>query len=267
MSKPYFYKIQHTRTGKIYVGSQYGSKSDKKNFFTTYFTSSLTIQNIIKTEGVEAFKIVKIQERNDARNYEEYYLNKCYSLLGKNKFIEKFYNRNLSPGILLTEDIITKITKTKQNLWNSGVIAKPTPPNWKGKKRSETMRKRLSESKKGHPVSEETRRKLRAANLGKTYNEETKRKKAQSIEKHPNAYNRNHWLFISPDGVHYYTVGKRNERLHNLGLSEGPGFQKYCNTGRFPKKGKNVGWLFYSGKNIVNEILKNVDKDKIVRYE
>lgn len=267
ISKPYFYKIRHKRTGKYYVGSQYGKFAKKTNFLTEYFTSSSKIQEIITNEGIDAFDIIRIVERDDARDYESYYLSKCIRLLGKEKFLDLFYNRTTSPGIILDEEIISKQTATKKSLWEQGKITKPTPPNWKGKKRSSQMKKRLSESKMGHEVTEETRKKLREANLGKTQSESTKKKRAQSLAKNENAYGKKHWLFISPDGAYHYTVGKRNERLHKLGLSEGPGFINYVNTGNSPQNGKNVGWIFYEGKDQITGILRNVEEEKVIRYE
>lgn len=102
--KPYFYKIQEISTGKLYVGCQYGKKADPSNFFVTYFTSN----QYIKSSPKENFKIIKIIERSDARNYEKRYLSKCYYLLKKDRFLELFLNRNLAPGILNTPETIAK---------------------------------------------------------------------------------------------------------------------------------------------------------------
>lgn len=267
MSKPYFYKIKNKITGKYYVGSQYSKDVCKENFFVSYFTSSQVINNIILNEGIDAFEIVSLTERDDARDYESYYLQKCYRLLGKDKFLDLFYNRSLSPGILLDEAIITKQTATKQNRWNNGEISKPVPPNWKGKKRSSQMKERLSQSKKGHSVSEETRQKLRDANLGKKQTKETKEKRSASLTLNKNAYGRKHWLFVSPDNKYYYTIGKRNQRLHELGLSEGPGFINYLNTNKSPNQGKNIGWLFYEGEENIKKILNTVKQENIIYYE
>ena len=267
MSGPYFYKIKHKLTGKYYVGSQYGKTANKENFFASYFTSSQTIKNIILNEGIEIFKICVMIERKDAREYENYYLRRCYRLLGKDKFLKIFYNRNLAPGILLDDDIITKQTLTRKLKWNSGLITKPVPPNWKGKQRSNAMRKKLSNSKKGHEVTNDTRKKLREANLGKVQSHATKEKRAKSLKLNPNAYNKKHWLFVSPNKKYYYTIGKRNQRLHELGLSEGPGFLNYVNTNKSPTHGKNIGWLFFEGKEKIEDLLKNIKKEDICYYE
>lgn len=116
--KPYFYKIKHKATGKIYVGSQYGMKSNPENLLTKYFTSSKLVKTIILKEGNEAFQIVKIVVREDAREYEQQYLIRVYNFLGRDKFLDIFLNRNLSPGILLTEDIIKRANE-KRKISNS----------------------------------------------------------------------------------------------------------------------------------------------------
>lgn len=267
MNKPYFYKIKNKLTGKYYVGSQYGKYANKDNFFTTYFTSSRYIQEVINNDGIEIFEILCICEREDAREYEAYYLQKCYRLLGKDKFLKTFYNRSLSPGILLDTDITARQSRTKKTKYATGELEKPIPPNWKGKKRSRQMRERLSSSKKGCIISEATREKLRQANLGKTQSAETKEKRAKTLSSVKGAYGRKHWLFISPDGHHYYVRDNRNRRLHELGLSEGPGFINYVNTGSSPKQGKNVGWLFYEGEERIIELIKEINKDNITYYE
>jgi len=267
MSNPYFYKIKHKSTGKYYVGSQYGKGANKENFFISYFTSSRLINEIILHEGVNAFEICLLSERVDARKYETYYLQKCYRLLGKEKFKQIFYNKTLSPGIILDKEMIDKQTKTKKEKWESGKIKKPTPPNWKGKKRSKEMKEKLSKSKLGHEVSADTRLKLRNANLGKVQTNATIEKRANSSKLNPNTYNKKHWLFVSPAGKYYYTVGKRNQRLHELGLSEGPGFINYVNTNKSPPRGKNAGWLFFKGEEKIKDMLKNIKKEDIYLYE
>ena len=80
--KPYFYKIRDKLTGKFYVGCQYGVKSDPSNFWITYFTSN----NYIKSSPKSNFDIIAVVQRNDARIFEKRYLQKCYRLLGREKF-------------------------------------------------------------------------------------------------------------------------------------------------------------------------------------
>lgn len=113
--KPYFYKIKEKSTGKYYVGCQYGAKSDPNNFWVTYFTSN----KYVKMQPKEAFEIVSVVERNDARDYEKRYLQKCYKLLGKEKFTKLLINRNIAPGILNTPETIAKANGPEKKQKNS----------------------------------------------------------------------------------------------------------------------------------------------------
>lgn len=116
--QPYFYKILHKPTGKFYVGSQYGKFSDPKKFWKTYFTSSKFVKELIIKDGETSFEIVKIYVRDDARDYEKRFLKKVYNYMGKDRFLETFLNRNIAPGILLTEEIITR-ANFKRKISNS----------------------------------------------------------------------------------------------------------------------------------------------------
>lgn len=265
--QPYHYKIKHIHTGKYYIGSQYGKKSNKNNFFVSYFTSSKTVKKIISKEGVAAFQIIYLIEREDAREYESRLLKRLYEKFGKDKFLQIMFNRNISPGILLDQDSINRQKETKRKLLEQGKIKKPIPPNWKGKTRSDKMRKKLSLSKMGHEVSTETRSKLREANLGKTQSTETKEKRAETLSRNPNAYGKKHWLFVSPSLKYYYTKGNRNIRLEELGLKLGAGFANYVNSGKSPSQGKNVGWKFYEGESNILMLLSKIDKKDITYYE
>lgn len=113
--KPYFYKIQEIVSGKYYVGCQYGKLSDPSNLWETYFTSNQYIKSQPKTN----FKIVKLIQRDDARDYERRYLNKCYKLLGKEKFCTIFINRNLAPGIILEGQALENLKISLRNAWKN----------------------------------------------------------------------------------------------------------------------------------------------------
>jgi hypothetical protein len=115
---PYFYKLKHKKTGKYYIGSQYGKNSNPENLWVTYFTSSKIVNSIILEDGKESFEIVEIKVRQDAREYEQRYLLKAYYLLGKDRFLELFFNKNLSPGILMSEEMIQEANK-KRKISNS----------------------------------------------------------------------------------------------------------------------------------------------------
>lgn len=105
---PYYYLIRHKPSDKLYAGSQYGKNSDPNNLWETYFTSSKLVKELIEKDGIDSFEIEYVDCRPDAREYEQKYLMNMYEKYGREKFLDKFLNRNLSPGILLTEESIEK---------------------------------------------------------------------------------------------------------------------------------------------------------------
>lgn len=264
---PYFYKLKHIPTGRYYVGCQYGKNSHPTNLMDTYLTSSRYVRNLIEVDGITAFQVVYIIARPDAREYERKYLTRVYEYLGKERFMSIMINRTLSPGILLDDIAIQKMKETRAVRMLNGSIKPNVPPSWKGKKRSTTMRERLSASKMGHTVSSQTREKIRDSLIGKSQSDETKKRRAESLSKSKNAYGKKHWLFISPDKKYYYTIGKRNDRLYDLGLSAGPGFINYVNTGNSPSNGKNIGWLFFEGEDNILKLLSTINEMNIIKYE
>jgi hypothetical protein len=115
---PYYYVIKHKPSGKLYAGSQYGKNSNPENLLKTYFTSSKLVKELIEKDGVESFEIEYIDCRPDAREYEQKFLMEQYKKHGRQKFLDLYLNRNLSPGILLSEEIIEKANK-KRRISNS----------------------------------------------------------------------------------------------------------------------------------------------------
>ncbi len=181
---PYFYKLKHKKTGKYYVGSQYGKDSNPDNLWVNYFTSSKIVNSLINEDGKDSFVIVEIKPRPDAREYEQRYLLKAYYLLGKDRFVEIFLNRNLSPGILLTEDIIQRANK-KRKISNS-IAAKKLMEEGRHNfqlnpaSNFEHVRKRCSERMKGNnygskrKMTTELKNKLAEKSKGNTNVRDTK---------------------------------------------------------------------------------------------
>jgi len=173
--KPYFYKIREIKTGKIYVGCQYGRNSDPEKLFVSYFTSN----QYIKSKPVTDFMIEKIIVRSDARDYERRYLSKCYRILGKKKFLDKMINRNLAPGILNTKETIEKANvkrKISNKISANKLVAAGTHnflhqpnPSWK-KENRDKISKRMRGNKLGalREITPELRAKLSEKSKGNT---------------------------------------------------------------------------------------------------
>jgi hypothetical protein len=185
--KPYFYKILHKNTGKIYVGSQYGKNSDSKNLLESYFTSSFYVKKLIQEYGTDSFEILTIKERPDARQYEQRYLLKMYYAFGKDKFCDIFINKNLSPGILLTKEIIEKanIKRKVSNSISSKKLLEEGRHNFQlfpNASEYEHVRKLRSEKMMNNTYG-----------LGRIMTDETKNKIAESVKGNTNVRNTKWW--------------------------------------------------------------------------
>jgi hypothetical protein len=62
LRKPYFYIIQHRKSGKKYGGAKWGKDADPSNFMTEdgYQTSSPTVWKLIESDGLDAFDVLEI---------------------------------------------------------------------------------------------------------------------------------------------------------------------------------------------------------------
>jgi len=168
--QPYYYRIKHIKTGKIYVGSQYGKNANPSLFFVKYFTSSHKVRQIIMEEGRHAFLVEKVYPCVDARNYEEKVLRYWYRKLGRIQFNEIFINQCVSPGTQLSPEQLSEAAVGNTNVrgkawWNNGSKMKRSidcpGDGWnKGAlKHSEETKKKRSESNKGKVRTEEQRKK------------------------------------------------------------------------------------------------------------
>ena len=52
---PYTYVITHIPSGKRYYGSRYAKHCHPEDLWRNYFTSSLTVKNLIEKDGIESF--------------------------------------------------------------------------------------------------------------------------------------------------------------------------------------------------------------------
>lgn len=102
MYRPYFYIIQHIKSGKYYAGSKWGKSSHHEkqrnadpDFFMVeggYQTSSNIVKTLIKEEGLSAFnvKVIRIfKTAEEARSYESRFLQRV-----KAKTNDRFLNKH-----------------------------------------------------------------------------------------------------------------------------------------------------------------------------
>ena len=118
---PFFYIIEHTPVSKYYAGSKFtksGNTTDSSIFMTEfgYQTSSDIIENIIKKEGLAAFKIRKIRHFETAEEALEYEVRFLKRVNAKDSL--KWYNQTngskdfkFKGGIPRSKEVKAKISK------------------------------------------------------------------------------------------------------------------------------------------------------------
>ncbi len=143
---PYFYKIKEKSTGKYYVGCQYSDRASSANLGETYFTSC----KYIKQKQWDCFEVCYILERVDARSYEARYLKKCFSLLGRERFMQLMINRNIAPGILNTPESIASanIKRKKSNKTAALKLLEQGTHNFQTKRHIPTEEERVASSQR-----------------------------------------------------------------------------------------------------------------------
>jgi hypothetical protein len=75
--RPFFYVIEHTKSGIRYAGAKWGKDADPDTFMKPggYQTSSGTIEKIIQEQGLCAFQTIQITEHPEPRKLETQFLN------------------------------------------------------------------------------------------------------------------------------------------------------------------------------------------------
>jgi len=87
--RPYFYIIQHIKSGKFYAGVKYAGNANPVQLLKSngYHTSSSYIKNIILNEGLESFVIRKIkvfESGEEALDYESRFLRRVGASFNNN---------------------------------------------------------------------------------------------------------------------------------------------------------------------------------------
>ncbi len=162
---PYVYLIRHKETGVLYAGSKFAKNAKPSKFFVKYFTSS----DRVKELGWENFEVLEVRATKKARDHEAKLLQKWYKDLGREEFCKIFLNRNLSPGIILDEDIRRKQSSTMCKDIASG---NRNPPSFLGGHHSSDSKARIGATLKGRVLSDSTRKKISVARSGIVFTED-----------------------------------------------------------------------------------------------
>jgi len=175
MTVPYTYLLKHKPTGKFYYGCRFAEGCTPEEFWVSYKTSSKYVKELVEQYGEDSFEfeIRKVfNDKHAARIWETKVLKKL-NVVNREDFL------NMTDNISISPEAASKGKKGKVGIYKISqkqidAIKKANT----GLKRSEEVKKKMSEAHKGkrtgdkNPMfgkktSEETKQKMRLAKLGK----------------------------------------------------------------------------------------------------
>jgi hypothetical protein len=175
MTLPYTYLLKHKPTGKFYYGCRFAEGCNPEEFWVSYKTSSKYVKELVEQYGEDSFEFEIRKVFNDkhvARIWETKVLKKL-NVVNREDFL------NMTDNISISPEAASKGKKGKVGIYKISqkqidAIKKANT----GLKRSEEVKKKMSEAHKGkrtgdkNPMfgkktSEETKQKMRLAKLGK----------------------------------------------------------------------------------------------------
>jgi len=242
------YKVTNIVNGMFYWGIVYGKNKTVLDRFEEHMAGkggTLLYKEGVLIFGRENFMVEEIMTGplNELRLIESERNSKNLWPIG--------YNGSTSHAIVLTSEQRERISATKKEKFRNNPETKPIPPNWKGKKRSDTMKDRLTASKTGHVVDDATKEKI-----SKTW--------TARASSDPGTCNRKPCLAIDPTGeAHYSIMGKCN-LLNRFGIYYPKA--SLLNTGKpivaiGKKKPKKInGWIIYDDPLIIETVLPTLKK-------
>lgn len=175
MTIPYTYLLKHIPTGKFYYGCRFAEGCNPKEFWKDYKTSSKYVKELVEQYGEDSFvfEIRKtFNDKQSARNWETKVLKKM-NVVTRTDFL------NMTDNISICPEAASKGRKGKFGIFrNSQKQIDAVKKANTGLKRSEEVKRKMSESAKGKrsgdmnpmfgkKMSEETKQKMRLAKIGK----------------------------------------------------------------------------------------------------
>lgn len=206
MNTPYFYIITHLPSGKYYAGCKFNSKANSDDLMTSggYKTTSKVVKQLIESDGLDSFKVLKIKHFKTAEEalwYESKFLIKVNAATNS-KFLNRqnggknFINKGgykLKPStrskmskpksaITIEKQNIEKKNRSKNVYEKMVATRKSSGQPWiKDEQREkikmfndeywddenrELQKTRMLEYYKNNPVSEETKQKIKSKTSG-----------------------------------------------------------------------------------------------------
>lgn len=191
---PFTYCVTFKPNGQRYYGVRTKKGCHPTELWTTYFTSSKKVKNLILKYGPDSFEFEirkTFTTKMDAIAWE------C-KVLRRLKVLESdlWLNENIGGKSFVTKDTLTE--EHKRNVGNAqrGKKKKPCsedrkrkisaakigkPAHNKGKPMSEDQKQLLSKIRKGSKSSEETRAKISQSQVGRVQSDETRYKQAAAM--------------------------------------------------------------------------------------
>jgi len=120
--QPYSYRVIHKTSKKFYYGIQYGKDAHPNNLWNTYFTSSITIKELIYVFGKDDFEFEirqLFQNSNEAKKWEQKVLKKIdlwETCLNKPTICTNYYGGAIEQSYLTNAKGKIRITNGNDNI-------------------------------------------------------------------------------------------------------------------------------------------------------
>jgi hypothetical protein len=175
MTIPYTYLLKHIPTGKFYYGCRFAEGCHPTEFWKSYKTSSKYVKELVEQYGENTFEYEirkTFTDKQSARNWETKVLKKM-NVVTRSDFL------NMTDNISISSEAASKGRKGKFGIFkNSQKQIDAIKKANTGLKRSEEVKRKMSESAKGKrsgdmnpmfgkKMSDETKQKMRLAKIGK----------------------------------------------------------------------------------------------------
>jgi hypothetical protein len=186
---PFTYYLYHIPTGKKYYGSRYRRGCDPSDIWTTYFTSSILVEALIKEYGKDSF-IAEVRKTfttaKEAVAWEQRVL-KRLRVTKREDWLNRASN-SIHFICEMTDEVRKKLSDANMGKTLPREQVERTAAKIKGQRRSATSKKKMSEQQRAaggygpKTHTEETKIKIGKAFSGKPKTEEQKKKMSDSAK-------------------------------------------------------------------------------------
>lgn len=175
---PYTYLITHLPSKKVYYGVRFANGCHPTDLFDKYFTSSKVVRQLIKSDGIESFKI-EIRRTFDSKEA---------AMLWENKVLKRM-------NVVKREDFLNQtdnMSRFTNNDW------------WKGKKRATKTKEQIEKFKQ--TFKERKRGIGNTHTLGRALTEEHKQKISEKTKDRPKSEETKHRISETKKRRHLFQV-------------------------------------------------------------